>query len=107
MAVDHYENFPVASILLPRRLRRPVEIIYHFARQADDFADEGEEEYDFYGYDERYYPRPPWVWPRGIEWLHQCRDISQALQARGFSPDEAAGVMGMNFLRVLATIWGS
>jgi membrane dipeptidase len=72
-----------------------------------DFADEGEEEYDFYGYDERYYPRPPWVWPRGIEWLHQCGGISPALQARGFSPDEAAGVMGMNFLRVLATIWGS
>ncbi len=42
MAVDHYENFPVASILLPKHLRRPVEIIYHFARQADDFADEGE-----------------------------------------------------------------
>lgn len=41
MAVDHYENFPVASILLPKRLRRAVEIIYHFARQADDFADEG------------------------------------------------------------------
>ncbi len=72
-----------------------------------DFADEGEEEYDFYGYDERYYPRPPWVWPRGIEWLHQCRDIAAALQARGFSPDEAAGIMGANFLRVLARIWGS
>lgn len=43
MAVDHYENFPVASILLPKQLRRPVEIIYHFARQADDFADEGDE----------------------------------------------------------------
>jgi squalene synthase HpnC len=42
MPVDHYENFPVASLLLPRHLRRPVEIIYHFARQADDFADEGE-----------------------------------------------------------------
>ncbi|MBI4936900.1 MAG: squalene synthase HpnC [Nitrosomonadales bacterium] len=42
LAVDHYENFPVASILLPRRLRRPVETIYHFARQADDFADEGD-----------------------------------------------------------------
>ncbi len=42
MAVNHYENFPVASILLPRRLRRAVEIIYHFARQADDFADEGD-----------------------------------------------------------------
>lgn len=42
MPVDHYENFPVASILLPRRLRRPVELIYRFAREADDFADEGD-----------------------------------------------------------------
>lgn len=41
-SVDHYENFPVASILLPRRLRRPVQRIYWFARSADDFADEGE-----------------------------------------------------------------
>jgi phytoene synthase len=39
--VDHYENFPVASWLLPRHLRHPIEIIYAFARSADDFADEG------------------------------------------------------------------
>lgn len=42
MAVDHYENFPVASILLPAPLREPVAAIYGFARSADDFADEGE-----------------------------------------------------------------
>ena len=42
MPVDHYENFPVASVLLPRRLRKPVEAIYHFARAADDIADEGD-----------------------------------------------------------------
>ncbi|MFM2397568.1 MAG: hypothetical protein RLZZ144_818 [Pseudomonadota bacterium] len=42
MAVEHYENFPVASILLPKRLRKAVEVIYNFARLADDFADEGE-----------------------------------------------------------------
>ncbi len=41
MAVDHYENFPVASILLPARLRPAVAAIYVFARTADDFADEG------------------------------------------------------------------
>ncbi len=40
--IDHYENFPVASVLLPARLRKPVEVIYRFARSADDFADEGE-----------------------------------------------------------------
>ncbi len=42
MAVDHYENFPVASFLLPKHLRRPIEAIYRFARGADDIADEGE-----------------------------------------------------------------
>lgn len=41
MAVDHYENFPVASLLLPRRLRTPVRNLYRFARSADDIADEG------------------------------------------------------------------
>ncbi len=42
MSVEHYENFPVASILMPRRLRKPVAAIYHFAREADDIADEGD-----------------------------------------------------------------
>ena len=42
MSVGHYENFPVASLLLPAPLRRPVSLIYRFARTADDFADEGE-----------------------------------------------------------------
>jgi phytoene synthase len=42
LPVDHYENFPVASWLLPARLRGPIEAIYAFARGADDIADEGE-----------------------------------------------------------------
>lgn len=42
MPVDHYENFPVASFLMPARLREPVEAIYAFARGADDVADEGD-----------------------------------------------------------------
>jgi squalene synthase HpnC len=42
LPVDHYENFPVASWLLPQRLRPPIEAIYGFARGADDVADEGE-----------------------------------------------------------------
>lgn len=42
MAVDHYENFPVASLLLPAEFRHPVALIYRFAREADDFADEGD-----------------------------------------------------------------
>src|SRR5512145_3085973 len=42
MGVGHYENFPVASLLLPARLRPAVRAIYRFARTADDIADEGD-----------------------------------------------------------------
>ena len=41
MARTHYENFPVASVLLPRPMRPAIAAIYAFARRADDFADEG------------------------------------------------------------------
>jgi squalene synthase HpnC len=41
IARAHYENFPVASLLLPRPLRRHIAAVYAFARAADDFADEG------------------------------------------------------------------
>src|SRR5260221_10362731 len=40
--VTHYENFPVASWLCPPRLRPPIAALYHFARTADDLADEGD-----------------------------------------------------------------
>ncbi|MBV6274161.1 squalene synthase HpnC [Alcaligenaceae bacterium CGII-47] len=42
MSVNHYENFPVASLLLPARLRPAVRNVYAFARGADDIADEGD-----------------------------------------------------------------
>ena len=40
IAKSHYENFPVASLLLPKEKRKYVYAIYAFARAADDFADE-------------------------------------------------------------------
>ena len=42
MPINHYENFPVASWLMPARLRPAVQAIYAFARNADDIADEGD-----------------------------------------------------------------
>jgi hydroxysqualene synthase len=42
VGVGHYENFPVASLLCPPRLRAPIRAIYAFARTADDIADEGD-----------------------------------------------------------------
>ncbi len=41
LARTHYENFPVASWLMPRAARPHIAAIYAFARIADDFADEG------------------------------------------------------------------
>ena len=40
-ASDHYENFPVASFLIPKHYRKDIAMVYWFARTADDFADEG------------------------------------------------------------------
>jgi hydroxysqualene synthase len=42
VAVNHYENFPVASWLSPPALRPAIVAIYRFARTADDIADEGD-----------------------------------------------------------------
>lgn len=39
--ITHYENFPVASWLCPPHLRAPIAALYHYARTADDIADEG------------------------------------------------------------------
>ena len=44
LASSHYENFPVASKLLPEALRDPISAIYSYARIADDIADEGNAE---------------------------------------------------------------
>ena len=42
LAGQHYENFPVASRLLPKSARPHIAAVYAFARIADDFADEGD-----------------------------------------------------------------
>lgn len=42
VSIEHYENFPVASWLCPPAIRPAVTAIYHFARTADDLADEGD-----------------------------------------------------------------
>ena len=46
IAARHYENFPVASWLLPAEMRPHIAAIYAFARTADDFADEGDRSED-------------------------------------------------------------
>ena len=40
IALGHYENFPVASIILPKKYRKHIFAVYAFSRLADDIADE-------------------------------------------------------------------
>ncbi len=47
LAETHYENFPVASFLLPNEFRIPIRLVYAFARVADDIADEGNESKEY------------------------------------------------------------
>ncbi|HSB48076.1 MAG TPA: squalene synthase HpnC [Burkholderiales bacterium] len=69
MGVAHYENFPVGSLLLPRKFRGPIALIYRFAREADDLADEGE------------LPAPA-----RLEQLEHFREQLRRIE-RGLSPD--------------------
>src|ERR1051326_5541118 len=39
IALGHYENFPVGSLLIPKALRPHFFALYAFMRSADDFAD--------------------------------------------------------------------
>ncbi len=72
-----------------------------------DFADEDEDDFVKYGYDPRYYPPPPWTYPAGIGGFREWPNITAGLLTRGYSENEIRGILGENFLRVFATIWGS
>lgn len=70
-----------------------------------DFADEDEDDFVYFGYEERYIPRPPWIWPTGITGHAQAGNIAPALKARGFGAPEIEGILGENFLRCFGAIW--
>ena len=71
-----------------------------------DFYEVDEDAFDFYRYDERYYPRPPWQWPLGIGGFADTQNFAVELRRRGFTDGETAGIMGENFLAVFRRVWG-
>lgn len=71
-----------------------------------DFATETEEDYDYFGYEEDTYPRPPWVYPPGIAGFADTRNIGAGLASRGYSADQIQGIASGNFLRVFRQVWG-
>lgn len=114
-AITHSENFPVASFLCPPALRSPIAAIYHFARTADDMADEGDESAaqrlsDLATYREalrlasqgKVNPEGPWAWIFGplahtlqnfelpVQLLHDLldafvQDVEKTRDAKGYA----------------------
>jgi membrane dipeptidase len=70
-----------------------------------DFAEEDADDYVYFGYDARYIPQPPWIWPTGITSHADAGNVGPALRRRGFSETEVQGILGENFLRVFGEIW--
>lgn len=71
-----------------------------------DFSTETEEDYDYFGYEEDTYPRPPWIWPPGIAGFTDIRNIADALAWRGYRTEQIDGIASGNFLRVFREVWG-
>lgn len=71
-----------------------------------DFSTETEEDYDYFGYEEDTYPRPPWIYPPGIAGFADIRNIGAGLADRGYRADQIEGIARGNFLRVFREVWG-
>jgi membrane dipeptidase len=70
-----------------------------------DFATETAEDYDYFGYEEDTYPRPPWTYPPGIAGFADLRNIGTGLAGRGYTAEQIAGIASGNFLRVFGEVW--
>jgi membrane dipeptidase len=70
-----------------------------------DFADEDEDDYEYFGYDPRWYPYPPWIYPRDIRGFADAPKVTSALAGRGYSDEQIRGILGENFLRAFAAAW--
>jgi membrane dipeptidase len=71
-----------------------------------DFSQESEGDYDYYGYEEDTYPRPPWIYPPGIAGFADIANIADGLHSRGYSTAQIEGIAHGNFRRVFAEVWG-
>lgn len=70
-----------------------------------DFAEETQDDYASFGYDERFYPNPPWVYPKDIRGWVDTPNVTAGLRARGYSDGQIRGILGENFLRVFGRVW--
>lgn len=72
-----------------------------------DFATETEDDYEYFKYKADVYPKPPWVYPAGIDGFEKIPNVTRGLVARGYSNDTIRKIVGGNFLRVFRQVWGA
>ena len=70
-----------------------------------DFSTETEEDYVYFKYKADVYPRPPWIYPAGIDGFEKIPNVTRGLVARGYSDDAIRKILGGNFLRVFRQVW--
>jgi membrane dipeptidase len=70
-----------------------------------DFSTETDEDYEYFKYKTDVYPRPPWIYPAGIDGFEKIPNVTRGLVARGYSDDVIRKVLGGNFLRVFRQVW--
>jgi membrane dipeptidase len=71
-----------------------------------DFATENEDDYEYFGYKPEFYPRPPWIYPAGIDGFSAIPNVTRGLVERGYGDEDVRKIVGGNFLRVFRTVWG-
>ena len=71
-----------------------------------DFSRETEDDYEYFKYKEDVYPRPPWVYPAGIDGFAKIPNVTRGLVARGYSDDAIRKILGGNFVRIFRQVWG-
>ena len=71
-----------------------------------DFSRETEDDYEYFKYKEDVYPRPPWVYPAGIDGFAKIPNVSRGLVARGYRDDTIRKILGGNFFRIFRQVWG-
>jgi membrane dipeptidase len=71
-----------------------------------DFSTETEDDYEYFKYRTDVYPKPPWVYPAGIDGFEKIPNVTRGLVARGYTDDAIRKILGGNFLRVFRQVWG-
>ena len=71
-----------------------------------DFSTETEEDYEYFKYDPKVYPKPPWTYPKDIAGFSDVPNITRRLVELGYSDEDVMNILGANFVRIFRQVCG-